>query len=100
MEKRCFKTHIQSHVIWTYGDGFYAPDGEEFIRSEAREMLGELAREAYINEVVAHIRETTFTPANQFNPPLNLINLQKGTLNTETGELVPHTPDSIFPNEA
>ena len=94
--KHQFATHKQSHVIWVYEDGCYSSDGEELIRAEVRRLLGEAAREARVNEVVAHIRETTYTPAEKFNPTLNLVNLKNGILNIETGELTPHASDIIF----
>lgn len=94
-----FVTHKQSHVIWVYGNGSYVSSGEELIRGEVRELLGDQAREGRVNEVVFHIRETTFTEPEQFIPPVNLVNFKNGVLNIETGELAPHTPDIIFTNE-
>ena len=98
-QKYRFATHMHSHVIYVYTDGIYEPIGEEVIREEARKMLGEEATEHRVNEIVAHIRETTFTPPEKFNPPLELVNLENGILNIFTGELLPHTPDIIFLNK-
>ena len=97
--KHRFVTHRQSHVIWVYGNGSYVSSGEELIRGEVRELLGDQAREGRVNEVVFHIRETTFTEPEQFISPVNLVNFKNGILNIETGELAPHTPDVIFTNE-
>ena len=94
-----FVTHKQSHVIWVYGNGSYIQEGEELIRAEVRVLLGDQAREGRVNEVVAHIRETTFTDPERFIPPVKLVNFKNGILNIETGELTPHTPDVIFTNE-
>ena len=97
--KHKFATHRFSHVIYVYGDGSYTFDGEELIREEVRTLLGDEAKEGRVNEVVAHIRETTYTQPEKFNPPLNLINVKNATLNIETQEATPHSPDVIFLNE-
>ncbi len=97
--KHRFVTHKQSHVIWVYGNGSYISEGEELIRAEVRELLGDQAKEGRVNEVVAHIRETTFTDPERFKPPVKLVNFKNGVLNMETNELSPHSPDTIFTNE-
>lgn len=94
-----FVTHKQSHEIWVYKNGVFSPDGEEVIRAETRALLGNEATEHRINEVVAHIRETTFADPERFNPSLELINFENGILNLKTGQLDHHTPDVIFTNK-
>jgi len=94
-----FATHKQSHEIWVYKNGVYYPDGEEVIRAEVRELLGDDATDHRVNEVVSHIRDTTFTDPEKFSPPLELINLENGILDLRTCELKPHTPDVIFTNK-
>ena len=94
-----FATHRQSHVIYRYNGGVYADDGEEIIREETRRLLGEEATEHRINEVVAHIAETTYTPPEKFNPPKHLINVKNGVLDLNTLELKPHGPNPIFINQ-
>ncbi len=96
---RRFVTHRQSHVIWVYTNGVYESCGEEIIRGECRSELGHLAKEGYVQEVVKHIQETTFTEPEKFEPPTHLINVKNGILDTETGELTPHNPDIIFTNK-
>ncbi len=94
-----FITHRKSHVIWVYTKGLYTDDGEEIIREGVRALLGDEAKEAWVNEVVAHITETTYTYPEKFEAPVDLVNLKNGILNIKTGELMPHTPDIIFINE-
>jgi len=94
-----FATHKQSHEIWVYKDGVYYPDGEEIIREETRGLLGEDATDHHINEVVSHIRDTTFTDPKKFEPPHEFVNLENGILNFKTGKLEQHTPDIIFTNK-
>jgi putative DNA primase/helicase len=99
MSKNRFATHKQSHVIWAYGNGSYASDGEELIRAEVRGILGDKAKEGWVNEVVSHIRETTYTKPEKFEAPKYLINVENGILDIESGKLLEHTPDIIFTNE-
>ncbi len=93
-----FVTHRKSHVIWVYKGKVYGDDGEEMIREQTRVLLGDEATANRVNEVVAQIKETTYTDPEKFNPPLNLINLKNGILDIKSGELKPHTPDLIFTN--
>lgn len=99
-KKYRFITHLQSEEIFVYVDGVYEPFGEQLIRAEARQMLGEEATETRVNEIVAHIRETTYIQPNVFNsPPPNLICVQNGILDIESLTLIPHTHDLIFLNK-
>jgi len=94
-----FATHKQSHEVWVYKNGVYYPDGEEVIRAEVRELLGDDATDHRVGEVVSHIRDTTFTDPEKFNPPLERINLENGVLNLKTAELEKHALDVIFTNK-
>jgi putative DNA primase/helicase len=96
MSKHHFATHRQSHVIWRYDNGSYVPDGKELVQEEVREILGDKAKEGWVNEVVAHILETTYTDPKKFEAPKHLICLENGILDTKTRELAPHTPEQIF----
>ena len=97
--KHRFATHRRSHTIWVYKNGVYSSDGEETIRAEVRELLGDQAKEWKVNEVVAHIKETTYTDPERFDPPINLVNVKNGILNVQTLEIAQHSPDTIFINE-
>lgn len=98
-DKHRFVTHRQSHVIWVYRNGFYADDGEEVIREEVRTLLGDDATEAWVNETVRHIEETTYTDPKKFEAPAHLVNVKNCTLNIQTGEPISHSPETIFTNE-
>jgi len=99
MGKRRFATHAQSHVIWVYGNGSYESDGDNIVREDVREALGDLATENRVNEVVAHVRETTFADPEKFEAPVNLINVKNGILDIFTRKLKSHSPEIIFTNE-
>ena len=89
-------THRESWVIYRYKDGIYLPDGEATIREEARKHLGDMAKDAFIDEVVSHIRDTTFTDPKKFEAPPELLCVENGILNVLTGELKPHSAEIIF----
>jgi putative DNA primase/helicase len=68
-------------------------------------LLGDEANEHRVNEVVAHIEETTYVDPEKFYPPANLICVENGVLDIseflKTGrledvKLTPHAPDVIF----
>jgi len=89
-------THRESWVIYRYKGGVYLPDGEATIREEARRHLGDMAKDNLINEVVAHIRDTTFRDPEEFEAPPELLCVENGILDVLTKEFKPHTPDIIF----
>jgi len=89
-------THRESWVIYRYKGGVYLPDGEATIREEARKHLGDMAKDKFIDEVVSHIRDTTFTDPKKFEASAELLCVENGILNVLTGELKPHTPEIIF----
>ena len=91
-----FVTNRTSWAIYHYLDGYYQPGGEATIRELCREKLGELAKEGDINEVIKQIRDTTFRQPQDFNPPLHLVCLENGILDTKSRELAEHTPKQIF----
>jgi len=55
-----------------------------------------MAKDAFIDEVVSHIRDTTFTDPKKFEAPPELLCVANGILNVLTGELKPHSPEIIF----
>jgi len=98
---KCFKfnTHRQSKEIYVEENGVSLPKGEEVIREECRKRLGDQAKGWYVNEVVKHITETTYTEPERFNPPANLLNTESGPLDLDTLEIVPVPDDVIFINK-
>jgi putative DNA primase/helicase len=96
LKEHHFATHRDSWIIYHYHDGYYSPGGEAIIREICREMLGELAKERHVSEVISHIRDITFTAPEKFIAPVEFLCVKNGVLNTRTKELMPHTPDIIF----
>ncbi|GAH99361.1 unnamed protein product, partial [marine sediment metagenome] len=91
-----FATMKDNEEVYVYLGGVYQKGGEVLIKKEARERLtDELARESYINETVAHVKETTYVDRKEFDNPYNLIAVKNGLLDVLTGELQPHTPETL-----
>lgn len=97
MSEHKFVTHMESEEIYVYEGGVYKNKGEQIIRARAQELLESNTTTHRVNEIVEFIRRATYTPKELFNsPPPNLVCVENGILNVETGELMPHTPDLIF----
>ena len=96
MREHHFVTHKESWEIYHYENGCYRPRGDAVIRALCREKLGNLATEHRVDEVVKQIRDTTFRPTKDFYPPKNLLCLNNGILDLDSGRLEPHRPDIIF----
>lgn len=81
--------------MYVYKGGVYVRGGEAIVLREAQDALGEQSRKARIEEVIKHIRISTFSPADPFNHSVEIINVANGLLNWRTGELSPHTPKHL-----
>ena len=87
-------TMRDNEEIYVYKDGIYQRGGEVVIKAESRKRLSdELAREGFIYETVAHIKETTYVDRDEFDNPYNLIAVENGLLDVLTGEIQEHSPD-------
>jgi len=94
-----FITTSDSNEIWFYNGSYYEPNGEHIIRYWVEQLLEEDTSEYYKREVVGYIRDKNPKNRQIFDNPLNLINLQNGVYNLETGELLEHSPSYHFINE-
>jgi len=92
-----FITFIRSKEIYVWKDGYYQPIGEVVIEQYCKDLLQEEFRKHRFSEVAEYIRASTFT--NMSEPSRNLINVENGVLNIETGLLEPHDPKKCFFNK-
>jgi hypothetical protein len=81
--------------IYVYSEGCYVP-GEDMIRKEIRNELKELAVTQKIKEILETVKDKTSISKDNFITPLNLINLQNGTLDIENMEFVGHSDENLF----
>ena len=86
---------LRMREAFIYKDGIYIP-GEDVLRKEVRELLEEQCTIHYTKEIIEAIKELTADSRERFQADINLINLQNGIFNLQTGELMPHGPQHIF----
>lgn len=79
--------------LYRYSGGVYVPDGEDYLRGRARDLLGSDFRKSRVSEVVAWFESTL--PSLTEEQPLGVLNVPNGLLYWETGELLPHDPDVL-----
>jgi len=94
-----FLTTEDNKEIYCYNGGYYEPNGEQIIKNLVEQFLEKGTKEYFKNEVYGYIRDLNYQKREIFTPPVNLINLQNGVFNTETGELLEHNPGYYFLNE-
>lgn len=84
--------------IYRYCDGVYLDDGDRFVKTVARQILGDKASNQRVTEVVTAVKQFAglYVEREQLNSYLTLINLQNGVYNTVTGELLPHDKKYLF----
>jgi putative DNA primase/helicase len=79
--------------VWNEDLGVYSPQGEELIRESVAEILGERHKKGYAEEVVYHVRVSTYYDRTELHNPPHLLVLENGVLNLETKELKPYNPE-------
>lgn len=97
IEKKHVKTIGGRKVreAFVYEDGVYVT-GEDILKKEIQEILEELCTTHYCKEIIEIIKNLTIRDRSDFCVNKKLINLNNGTLNIETKELLPHNPDNLF----
>lgn len=87
------KTCLDNREMFVYKGGIFVPGGENIIRQMARELAGSELTSHQANEVLFHVETTTFVNRASLEAPLNLIHLNNGILDINTGTFMPHSPD-------
>ncbi|KUJ94011.1 MAG: Phage/plasmid primase, P4 family [Archaeoglobus fulgidus] len=90
-----FVTLTDTSEVWYYDakKGIWRPNGEVIIEKLCEEYLGEEANRYRVNEVIGHIQRSTYVDRSIFDRNINLIAVENGVLNLQTGELLPFSPD-------
>lgn len=81
--------------VYFYKDGVYVPGGEDVIKKDVQDILGDYSTEQRQNEIINYIRNLTLIPRDDIGHDCTKINLMNGLYNLDTEELEPHTPDYI-----
>jgi P4 family phage/plasmid primase-like protien len=90
-----FKTPTDLEDIYYYDNGVYV-FAEHKIKALLESWLGSEASTHLINEVLDHIRRSSYVERTEFNKFKGSIPVQNGLLNLETQTLKPFSKDEIF----
>ena len=97
MKQIVYKTTDDIEMLYYWNDAVYHRDGADVsIKKQCEEILGEHINRNQVNEVVGHIKRSTYASRELFNAEPHLLNMKNGVFNLLTGELLPHDPDRIF----
>ncbi|MDK2783462.1 MAG: putative primase/helicase [Thermococcaceae archaeon] len=90
-----FATMVDTEEIYYYEAGVYKAGGEILIKKVLQNAFRKLnihdkLNQHFVNEVLEHIRRSTFTERSEFEW---IINVKNGLLDLRTLKLNPHTPE-------
>lgn len=94
MQRHKFATLRDTKEIYVYKDGEYMLIGEEIIKHDATQLLGEEFRSYRAEEAMKYIQNLTFRPRE--DTPIHLLPLRNGVLNLETEKLEPYREKWFF----
>jgi len=96
LENFKIKTLAETDEILFYTNGVYKAGAESIIAKQIENIVPtETITKNLVEEVLGHIRRSTYEPRDRFNSTPDVINLKNGLLNLRTFELKPHTPDFL-----
>lgn len=79
--------------ILVYTDkGTYRYGGESLIKEQVQSLCGDDASTYFVNEVLGHIRRSTYILPEVIDEGNNTLNVANGLVNMQTCELTAHTP--------
>jgi len=96
MQHYRFITINDSEDCYCYSGGAYTEDGECKIKAICEMILKDEATNHRVNEVVGHIKRSTYVHRRDLDKYRDLICLENGVYNLETGEFLPHSPDYLI----
>ncbi|MBU2534503.1 MAG: hypothetical protein KKB37_17320 [Alphaproteobacteria bacterium] len=95
MKDHIFKTMKDTEEVYVYIDGVYRPDGENVIKRECEVRLGGLISTHGVNEVIGHVRRSTYVDRTLFDADHFTLNLENGLFNTNNTGLRSHDPEYL-----
>jgi putative DNA primase/helicase len=99
LENHNILTFSDTDEIFVYEKGVYRGNGSKKISKIVQSFLQTECTIHIVNEVVGHIKRSTYTDRENVAEPITKICLQNGILNLDTLEVEPHSPDVIFFNK-
>ena len=91
------KTDIRTFLMYRWNGRYWTDDAEGYIQKRLVKVEGEGYKPYHLKSLIEIIQGETFVNSLE-EPPANLINLENGVLNLETGELIQHDPRYFFRN--
>jgi len=93
-----FATMVDTEEIYYYEGGVYKAGGEVLTKKVLQNAFRKLnihdkLNQHFVNEVLEHIRRSTFTERSEFDSNKWIINVKNGLLDLRTLKLNPHTPE-------
>lgn len=82
--------------IHMYKDGIYVSGGKELIEKEIEKVLTNQLSNNFVNEVLGHIRRTTFIGKENALEPVWKICLENNILDLKDLVVLPHSPEFYF----
>jgi len=91
-----FKTFRDNEECLIYEDGIYTQLGEATIKEECEKRVPKKFMTTHnVNEVIGHIKRSTYVARRKFNQEKWVLNLQNGLYDIRTSELSSHTPELL-----
>ena len=95
------RTILETGEMLFYHNGIYVPGGEQYISrilaSTFKNFYKYSGAPIYSrhvkSEILAMLRDSTYTEVAKFDSDLSIINMENGLYNWQTGEFLSHTPD-------
>ena len=92
LRRHSFVTLKENDLIYVYKDGVYVPEGEVVMKQVLEELFGYQLNRRKHAEIREHIRNKTYKSIDEFDADLNIIDMDNGLYNIQTGELMPILP--------
>lgn len=97
--------------IYLYHDGYYV-QADQILKAEIEFMLGAFTTNTFVNEILGHVKRSTYVKRTEFNKEKHRLPLENGIFNLRTFELEPfdeniiltyklpitYNPDAVAPN--
>ena len=92
-------TFTDTDEIYIYSNGVYESRGEKKIATELQSLINNSNTINIVNEVLGHIKRSTYKSRELIQEPKNKICYLNGVLNTDSRKIERHSPDNIFFNK-
>lgn len=90
-----FKTLRDTEEVIFYEEGYYHYEGEAIIRAVSERVFGEHLNSYHVNEILNHIRRSTYIKREDLNNNLWVLNLENGVFNIKSFAFAAHSPDLL-----